>query len=316
MEGECEVEIGASDGRFGAPKFVSARRICLRAPFPIGGEGNPQQGCTIGHPPPVTGIHRTEQGVTQSEGKGHGGVDGGRSGAEKLLQDLFQPCIFGGIPLLTPPHATTEGGLRHAEAGRGTAQYAAAPFQGEPEEEIGDPTFQGGTNRRRKLEHPLEKMPGNLLQGGARLVAPPNLFHRRRGDLRRGRPPGGADRLRAGDAETQLRLADLFTGTDHHRGENPVLQFPHVSGPFVGPHSPLRPGGEAPHGLVVLQRIALQEMAGEWQDIVGTFTQGGRDDGDDVEAVEEILPEPPRLHLFPQIAVGGRQDPHIHPDGS
>ena len=42
---------------------------------------------------------------------------------------------------------------------------------------------------------------------------------------------------------------------------------------------------------------------------------GGTDDGDDVEAVEEVLAEALLAHEGGEVLVGGGDDAHVHPDG-
>jgi hypothetical protein len=57
---------------------------------------------------------------------------------------------------------------------------------------------------------------------------------------------------------------------------------------------------------------AGDEMVHEQGDILASLRESGQLDGDHVDAVEEILPETAFQHQFPERAVGGRHDPHIH----
>jgi hypothetical protein len=53
-------------------------------------------------------------------------------------------------------------------------------------------------------------------------------------------------------------------------------------------------------------------MIDEGKDVLLPVFQGGDLDGDDIQAVEQILPELLSLGHVMQIPVGGRQNPHIH----
>ena len=56
------------------------------------------------------------------------------------------------------------------------------------------------------------------------------------------------------------------------------------------------------------------EVICQEQDIVAAFAQGREVDTENVEAVEEILPERARRHGLRQIPVGGDEQPDVRPE--
>src|SRR5579875_3315675 len=56
----------------------------------------------------------------------------------------------------------------------------------------------------------------------------------------------------------------------------------------------------------------LEVMVGQDGNIFRVLAQRGNIEGNDVEAVEEVLPEVSLLNLFLQVFVGGGDDAHVH----
>ena len=63
---------------------------------------------------------------------------------------------------------------------------------------------------------------------------------------------------------------------------------------------------------LVRPRYFLQKVVCEQGDIAAPFHELRQDDGDDVEAVVEVVPELPLRHGLLKVHVGGRDEPEIH----
>ena len=124
---------------------------------------------------------------------------------------------------------------------------------------------------------------------------------------------GGPEAQAQGRREVPgLHLAAF--GQDHgvlHR----VFQLPDIAGPGVIQEQAHGLGAELQDLLAPLQGKTAQEMEGQPGDIVFPVPEGRQDDGDDVEAIEEVFPEGPFFDLGQEILVGGGQDAHIHGQG-
>jgi len=68
-------------------------------------------------------------------------------------------------------------------------------------------------------------------------------------------------------------------------------------------------------GRSLSRAIALGEVQGQQVQVGGALAQGRQAQGDHVQAVVQIFPEPPFPDLGDQIAVGEGDDAHIHGDG-
>ena len=75
-----------------------------------------------------------------------------------------------------------------------------------------------------------------------------------------------------------------------------------------------RLGGEAVDLLPDLRGGAHGEAIGDERDVVAAVAQRGDLDGDDAEAVIEVLSEVARRRVGREVTVGGGDDPHVHPD--
>ena len=53
-------------------------------------------------------------------------------------------------------------------------------------------------------------------------------------------------------------------------------------------------------------------MPGEEGNVLAPLPQGRKAHGEDVEAVEEVLPEPAVVHERAEVAVGGRQESDVY----
>ena len=69
--------------------------------------------------------------------------------------------------------------------------------------------------------------------------------------------------------------------------------------------------GERQVSAAVLARVTRQEVAREQLRVARPVPQRRKRDDGDVEPVEEVLPEPARLHLLLQVARARRDDAHV-----
>ena len=90
-----------------------------------------------------------------------------------------------------------------------------------------------------------------------------------------------------------------------------VLQLAHVARPVVGLEELHRLLREARRGLAELGRVALEEVLGEERDVLAALAQRRHADGEDLEAVVEVLAEAPLGDLLLEVAVRRRDDAHV-----
>ena len=99
-----------------------------------------------------------------------------------------------------------------------------------------------------------------------------------------------------------------------HRPLDDVLQLADVAGPVVADERVDRRRRDALDLLAVIGRELLDEVVGEQQDVGLPLAQRRDEDGEDVEAVEQILPQRAvrdrRLHVL----VGGGDQPDVDLD--
>src|SRR6185503_10621047 len=90
-----------------------------------------------------------------------------------------------------------------------------------------------------------------------------------------------------------------------------VLQLAHVAGPGVAEEEFPRLGGHAPNRLLLLLRLEVEEVLREKEDVLAALAERRQFHGYDVEAIEEVLAEPSRLHLGLEIAVRRGDEPDV-----
>ena len=83
-----------------------------------------------------------------------------------------------------------------------------------------------------------------------------------------------------------------------HRAFDAVFEFADVAGPVVGHNHVDGAGGDAFHVLAVEFSIFLKEVIGEKQGIGFAFAERREENGEDVEAVEEVFAERFIGHAF------------------
>ena len=94
-----------------------------------------------------------------------------------------------------------------------------------------------------------------------------------------------------------------------------VFEFADVAGPVVGHDHVDGAGGDALHLFSVEFGVFLEEVVGEKKDVGFTFAEWGEEDGEDVEAVEEVFTEDFVGHAFFKVTAGGSNDADVDGDG-
>jgi len=105
-----------------------------------------------------------------------------------------------------------------------------------------------------------------------------------------------------------------FAVQRHHGGPlQAVLQLAHVAGPGVLRQAALCGGGQAQCAALDAAQ-AFEKMTRDFGQVFHAFAQRWRQDGHDVEPVVQILAELAGLDRRFEIAMGRRDQPHIHLD--
>ena len=103
---------------------------------------------------------------------------------------------------------------------------------------------------------------------------------------------------------------------DDHRTLDDTLQLAHVAGPVVVLEGVQ---GLFHHGFDLSSYFLIEfgdKKIDKQRDVFLALPERRDRDGENVEPVEQVLPEPAIADLFLQVPVGGRDDPHIDLDGA
>lgn len=108
-------------------------------------------------------------------------------------------------------------------------------------------------------------------------------------------------------------VLDLQRGAvaEDHGAENRVFELAHIAGPGIAGQKLFGLGCDGVDLLAFRLGEAGQEMPRQHHDVFTAFPQRRDIDRKDVEAVIQILAELTGLDLFPQVAVGGRDQTDI-----
>ncbi len=112
-------------------------------------------------------------------------------------------------------------------------------------------------------------------------------------------------------AEAQVADLDHLLRTDDAGAFHHVAQFPHVARPAVGLQRGNRGIAEAAGRAPVVLDERSKEAFGQGQHVFRTLTHGGQVEGDDVEAVEQVLAELALAHHLLEVEIGRGEDAHI-----
>ncbi len=101
---------------------------------------------------------------------------------------------------------------------------------------------------------------------------------------------------------------DLFGEAEDDGVLDGVLEFADVAGPAIAHEQGTCVGGDAFEGAFVFLRVLRGEVEGEERNVFGVLTQGRHGDGDNVEAVVEVLAKFVGLDGLLEIFVGCGED--------
>ena len=113
-------------------------------------------------------------------------------------------------------------------------------------------------------------------------------------------------------AAGQEREVEPVRRGERHEPLERVLELAHVARPRVRGEPVHERVGHRERGEPEPLREAPQEVAREDRDVLGPLAQRRDAELHDVEPVVEILAEPARAHELLQVAVGRREDAHVH----
>ena len=108
---------------------------------------------------------------------------------------------------------------------------------------------------------------------------------------------------------------DHLAVADQHRALERVLQLADVAGPVVAHQHVDGLGGDALDALAVRAGILEQEVVGQHHHVGPSLAQRRHEDGEDVQAVIEVLPEGLLGDGLLEVLVGGGDQADIHLDG-
>ena len=135
-----------------------------------------------------------------------------------------------------------------------------------------------------------------------------------------GRRGVSAGRVRAGrgveDGLGQVFGQDALGRAEDDGALDGVLQLADVARPVVRDEARARLRREPRHAALELRGVFRDEVAGEQRDVFAPLAQGGQLEGDDVEAVVQVLTKGPGLDGLLQVPVRRRDDAHVNADGA
>ena len=116
---------------------------------------------------------------------------------------------------------------------------------------------------------------------------------------------------------TQARREQLGRGERgrfelDHEALDFVLKLAHVPGPIVCDHELHRLLREAANGLADLRGVPAEKVSGQEGDVLAPLAERWQSYRKDLEAIVEILPEPPLRYLFLEVSIGGSNDANVH----
>src|ERR1700678_4405874 len=115
----------------------------------------------------------------------------------------------------------------------------------------------------------------------------------------------------AGDVAGQQSRVDDGGAGENHAALDDVFELAHVAGPLVVYQCAHGVGGELAGFEIVLFGEVFEEAVDEQRNVFAAAAQGGQVDGDDVEAVEEVVAKLAVADGLAQVDVGGGYDADI-----
>ena len=118
------------------------------------------------------------------------------------------------------------------------------------------------------------------------------------------------------DFERQVFDRDVVGLREQDGALDGRLQLAHVAGPRVFEHHLARVGRESAYEARGVARVLLQEEVDQDGDVVAALAQRRHVDGEDVDAVVEVVAEAAVRDHRAQVAVGRGDDAHVNLDGA
>ena len=122
------------------------------------------------------------------------------------------------------------------------------------------------------------------------------------------------DRL-ADDTAGQIADGEDLAIAQDHGALDDVLQLAHVALPGISHERAQSVAIDTAHPAGELPVELAHEMIRQRWDVLPMLPKRRQRDMDDVQAVEEITAESPRLNLLGEIPVGARDDADVDPEG-
>ncbi len=129
--------------------------------------------------------------------------------------------------------------------------------------------------------------------------------------LRGGDEFEGGDAGGSGEGEGQAGGAEERIFLEDHGAFDGVTKFADIAGPIVGKEQGARLGGEAGDGLAEFSIVVVDIEIDDGEDIFLALAERGKEDGDDGEAVKEVLAELRRADGAFEVAIGSGDDADI-----
>jgi hypothetical protein len=113
----------------------------------------------------------------------------------------------------------------------------------------------------------------------------------------------------------EFARADLVSVGEHHGAEHGILELAHVAGPRMRVEHRHASADTARMRLPSPRQSGPRKWPHQIRDILGAIAQRRHGDREDVQPIEQVLAEAAVLHVGDAVAVGRRDDAHVHLDG-
>ena len=112
----------------------------------------------------------------------------------------------------------------------------------------------------------------------------------------------------------QVFHRDRRLAASEHDPLDGVAKLPHIAGPRKTLTQLHCLGRQFLAAALMFGCKMIEKSVDEQRNVLGAFAQGRNGEGDDLQAVEQVLAEPARSHRLLQFLVGGSHNPHVDLD--
>src|SRR5580658_3926027 len=166
----------------------------------------------------------------------------------------------------------------------------------------------------RLRERPADELPLQSTHRHLHVLLEPPLARERRFEIRIGHR-GLRGRQRPAHLGGQILRAELLTIAEEDGALDDVLELADVARPGVGREDVEGLRLDTRHVLLEALVELAEKVLDEQRNVPGSLAQRRQPDGDDVEAIVEVLTEDARADEFLQVAVGCGHEAHVDVDG-